>query len=119
MDCTRWFVRRGTLSCSVIARASQSRIAVKMRWQVSSNIGELGSAGCGPRKRTGSFASSVEPQLVAEIRADPEYNQITPAYYQRSDTPVLPSRAVRPLRHLSEVRSDRQFERPKLSTLPC
>jgi hypothetical protein len=33
--------------------------------------------------RTGSFASSVEPQLVAEIRADPEYNQITPTYYQR------------------------------------
>jgi hypothetical protein len=36
--------------------------------------------------RTGSFASSVEPRLVAEIRADPEYNQITPNHYQRSGT---------------------------------
>jgi hypothetical protein len=31
--------------------------------------------------------------LVAEIRADPEYNQVTPTYYQRSGTLVLPSRA--------------------------
>jgi hypothetical protein len=41
--------------------------------------------------RTGNFASSVEPQLVAEIRADREYNQITPTYYQRLGTLVLPS----------------------------
>jgi hypothetical protein len=37
---------------------SQSRIAVKMRWQVSSNIGELGSAGCGPRKWRAQTASA-------------------------------------------------------------
>src|SRR5882757_5566494 len=45
MNYTRWFVRRDMPSCSVIARGSQSRIVVKMRWQASSNIGELGSAG--------------------------------------------------------------------------
>src|ERR1700742_741185 len=58
MNCMRWFVRLDTPSCSVIARASQSRIVVKMRWQVSSNIGELGSAGCGPRKSRAQTASA-------------------------------------------------------------
>ncbi len=58
MNYTRWFVRRDMPSCSVIARASQSRIVVKMRWQASSNIGELGLAGCGPRKWRAQTASA-------------------------------------------------------------
>jgi len=41
-----------------IARASQLRIVVKMRWQASSNIGELGSAECGPRKWRAQTASA-------------------------------------------------------------
>jgi transcriptional regulator of acetoin/glycerol metabolism len=44
-------VREAAPSCSVIALASRSRIVVKMRWQASSSIGELGSVGCGPRKQ--------------------------------------------------------------------
>ena len=40
--------------------------------------------------------SSVEPQLVDEIRADPEYNQITHKHYHRSGTLVLLSRRPDP-----------------------
>ena len=55
---TRLFAKLDIPSCSVIARASQSRIAANTRGQGSSNIGELGSAGCGPRRRRAQTASA-------------------------------------------------------------
>ena len=45
-------------SCYVMAQELQSSIAVKMRRQASSNIGELGSAGCGPRRWRAQTASA-------------------------------------------------------------
>ena len=57
---------------SVIARVSQSSIAVKMGRHAVSNIGELGSAGCGPRRwraRTASARASSKSDLSPSTEA--------------------------------------------------
>src|SRR6266403_425826 len=71
MNYTRWFVRRDMPSCSVIARASQSRIAVKMRWRASSNIGEPGSPVFGVDGRLIAVldVSAIDPELSERAHA--------------------------------------------------
>src|SRR6476660_1005599 len=51
------FAMQDMLSCFVTPRASQSSIAVRMRMQANSNIGEYGSAGSGPKRSKARTAS--------------------------------------------------------------
>jgi hypothetical protein len=73
--------------------------------------------------RTGSFASSVEPQLVAEIRADNALDQGSPTddlvclLHQDDEEIHGARRAVRSLRHLPVFPID-SSKGPKLGTLP-
>src|SRR6267142_449734 len=71
MNYTRWFVRRDMPSCSVIARGSQSRKVVKMRWQASSYIGESGAPVFGVDGRLIAVldVSAIDPELSERAHA--------------------------------------------------